>query len=137
MIMTRTMPPAYILHDPRETFEQFQARQRAAYQAGKWAWREGVINAAAVHLYDELVRCVGANRFAWIKEDTLAAALERSVATIRRWMGQLVRAGLIRRDRRFGLSSLTSIVAYDMSAPIRQYLMTRWWNRRRMTTCCS
>src|SRR5215213_6306128 len=104
MIVTRTMPPAYILHDPRETFEQFQARQRAAYQAGKWAWREGAISSQALQLYDELVRVVGANTVGWIKEETLAERLRRSVCTIRRWMRQLVQADLIRRGRRFGLS---------------------------------
>ncbi len=60
------------------------------------------------------MRFVGANRFTWVKEATLAVELHRSMSTIKRWMQQLVVARLIRRDRRFGATSLTYIVAYDV-----------------------
>lgn len=106
--------PGRPLYDPRETLEDFRSRQREAYQAGKLAWRDGTISGQALQLYDELVRVVGANKFGWIKEETLAALLVRSVSTVKRWMSQLVRARLIRRDRRFGGSSLTYITAYDI-----------------------
>jgi hypothetical protein len=59
------------------------------------------------------VRYVGGNRFAWVKEETLAAELHRSASTIKRWMQQLVQAGLIRRGRRFGATSLTFLTTYD------------------------
>lgn len=104
--------PSYLQYDPQETFEAFQCRQRSAYQAGKQAWRAGLVNGQALQLYDELVRYVGANRFCWVKEETLAAQLGRSESTIKRWMRQLVEVGLISRGRRFGQTSLTFITAY-------------------------
>jgi hypothetical protein len=81
--------PAHLRYNPHETLAAFQARQRHAYQAGKAAWREGRINAQALQLYEELVRYVGANTCAWVKEETLASELGRSVSTIKRWMQQL------------------------------------------------
>ncbi|MBA3946157.1 MAG: hypothetical protein H0X37_16535, partial [Herpetosiphonaceae bacterium] len=108
------------MYDVEETAHAFQARQRAAYLAGKATWRDGRISGQALQLYDELVRYVGANRFCWVKEETLADLLHRSVSTIKRWMQQLVDVHLIRRDRRFGLSSLTAITAYDTGADSAQ-----------------
>src|ERR671927_1049584 len=99
--------PAHLRYNPHETVSAFQARQRHAYQIGKAAWREGRISGQALQLYEELVRYVGGNRFAWVKEETLAAELQRSASTIKRWMQQLVHAGLIDRGRRFGATSLT------------------------------
>ena len=116
-----TFHPTQLRYNPHETRETFQARQRHAYQAGKGAWRAGLINAQALQLYEELVRYVGGNRCAWVKEETLAAELHRSASTIKRWMQQLVQAGLIRRGRRFGATSLTALTAYD---PLT-------WNRSR------
>ncbi|MDQ3732203.1 MAG: helix-turn-helix domain-containing protein, partial [Pseudomonadota bacterium] len=115
---TAPAQPFHLLYDPQETFDAFQRRQRSAYQAGKQAWRVGLVNGQALQLYDELVRYVGANKFCWVKEETLAAQLGRSASTIKRWMSQLVEAGLIRRGRRFGHTSLTRITAYlyDASA---------------------
>src|SRR4051812_11997015 len=109
---TAPFRPSHLLYHPQETFEAFQSRQRSAYQAGKQAWRAGRVNGQALQLYDELVRSVGANSFCWVKEETLAAQLGRSASTIKRWMSLLVQAGLIRRGRRFGHSSLTTITAY-------------------------
>src|SRR5919199_3526551 len=91
-------PPSHLLYNAHETLEEFRSRQRDAYHAGKLAWREGVINGQALQLYNELVQRVGANKFAWIKEETLAKQLGRSVSTIKRWMNQLVKVGLIQRD---------------------------------------
>src|SRR5919199_2183834 len=105
--------PTHLRYNPHETLAAFQARQRHAYQAGKTAWRAGRINAQALQLYEELVRYVGANTCAWVKEETLARELDRSVSTIKRWMQQLVQAQLIRRGRRFGATSLTFLTAYD------------------------
>ena len=107
---------AHLRYDMHEPLPAFRERQRHAYQAGKAAWRDAQITAQALQLYEELVRFVGANRFAWVKEETLALALRRSGSTIKRWMQQLVDANLIRRERRFGATSLTYITAYDADA---------------------
>ena len=104
MIAARMQQPSHLLFNVHETLEEFRSRQRGAYHAGKLAWREGLINAQALQLYNELVQCVGANQFAWVKEETLAEVLDRSVSTIKLWIRQLVSAGLIRRGRRFGTS---------------------------------
>jgi hypothetical protein len=106
-------PLTHLRYDAHEPLPAFRERQRHAYQAGKAVWRDGRISAQVLLLYEELVRFVGANRFAWVKEETLALELRRSVSTIKRWMQQLVRVGLILRERRFGATSLTYIAAYD------------------------
>src|ERR671933_231147 len=108
---------AHLRYDPQEPLPAFRERQRHAFQVGKAAWRDAQITAQALQLYEELVRFVGANRFAWVKEATLADELRRSASTIKRWMQQLVDAHLIRRERRFGATSLTYITAYDAAEP--------------------
>ena len=92
------MQPPYFRYNPAETLDAFQARQRAAFNAGKAAWRAGEINGQALQLYEVLVRYVGMNQRAWVKEPTLVEELGRSKSTIVRWMQQLVGAGLIRID---------------------------------------
>ena len=109
---------AHLRYDAHEPLPAFRERQRQAYQAGKSAWRDSQITAQALQLYEELVRFVGANRFAWVKEQTLAGELRRSASTIKRWMQQLVEANLIRRERRFGATSLTYITAYEPDADV-------------------
>src|SRR5919199_1225971 len=112
--MTAAVPqPTHLRYHPHETLAAFQVRQRHAYQVGKTAWRAGLISAQALQLYEELVRYVGGNRCAWVKEETLAAELHRSASTIKRWMQQLVQAQLIRRGRRLGATRRTSLTAYD------------------------
>jgi hypothetical protein len=111
---TAPLQPSRLHYDPTETFEAFQARQRHAYRRGKAAWRARQISGQALQLYDELVRYVGTHQFCWVKEETLATQLGRSLSTIKRWMQQLAQANLIRRERRFGGSSLTYIAAYDL-----------------------
>ena len=118
MIVARAHHASHLLYNPHETLDELRERQCSAYQAGKLAWRAGLINGQALQLYNELIRCVGANRFAWIKEDTLAEQLGRSVSTIKRWMSQLVSANLVHRGRRFGSASLTYIVAYRQSSAL-------------------
>src|ERR687894_1244819 len=109
-------PLTHLRYDAHEPLAAFRERQRHAYQAGKDAWRDAQITAQALQLYEELVRFVGANRYAWVKEETLAVELRRSASTIKRWMQQLVDANLIRRERRFGATSLTYLTAYDAAA---------------------
>ena len=118
MIATFTRQPAYLRYDAHETLDIFRERQSGAYQQGTIAWRDGRINGQALQLYNELIRYVGANKFAWIREDTLAEGLGRSVSTIKRWMRQLVSAELIQRGRRFGSASLTYIAAYGQDADL-------------------
>jgi len=113
--MSATALPSRHHYDVHETLETLQARQRRAYNAGKNAWREGLINGQALQLYEVLVRRVGANQYCWIGEDALAEELRRSVSTIKRWMRQLVLARLIRRGRQFGYTTHTFIGAYDQS----------------------
>jgi hypothetical protein len=120
----RRSHPAHLRYNPDETLDNFRRRQRHAYLAGKLAWREHLINAQALQLYNELIHVVGANKFAWIKEETLAQHFDRSVSTIKRWISQLVHAGLIQRGRRFGSASLTSITAYQRDAPEQQPSIT-------------
>jgi len=97
-----------------------QARQRQAYCAGKVAWREGRISGQVLQLYEELVRRVGANDYSWIGEETLATELNRSFSTIKRWMRQLIDAHLIRRERQFGHTSHTYIVAYESTTETKE-----------------
>ena len=112
---TTPLQPSRLSYDPTETFEAFQARQRHAYCRGKAAWRARQISGQALQLYDELVRYVGTHQFCWVKEETLAAQLGRSLSTIKRWMQQLAHANLIHRERRFGGSSLTYVTAYEVA----------------------
>ncbi len=104
-----------LAYDPSEPLEAFRVRQRRAYDAGEQAWREGSINAQAQKLYNLLVRYVGAHRFCWVGEETLAAELSKDVSTIKRWIRQLRAAHLVRRERRYGHASLTFITAYDQT----------------------
>lgn len=111
----RPMPD--LAYDPHETLTAFQARQHRAYDAGRHALSERRIKVHLVHLYEALVRCVGANQYAWVGEARLAEEFGVDVATIKRWIAKLVQAGLIRRQRRFATTSLTFITAYDSPAP--------------------
>lgn len=96
-----------------ETHAEFRARQRSAYDAGRYAWQERCIPTYLLPFYESLVERVGANTYSWVSEDTLAEAFQVDVSTIKRWIAKLVQAGLIRRQRQFGTSSRTYITAYD------------------------
>ncbi len=106
-------PPHY-LYDPQETLAHFRTRQQHAYAAGRRAWRERLLKAQLLPFYEALVSYVGRNQYTWVKEQTLAEQFAVHVATIKRWLGTLIDAGLIRRQRRFATSSLTFITAYDV-----------------------
>ncbi|HEX6287897.1 MAG TPA: DnaA N-terminal domain-containing protein [Herpetosiphonaceae bacterium] len=116
--MQTTMKPdrSALAYDPNETLAAFQARQHRAYEAGRRALHERRIKVQLLHLYESLVRCVGANQYAWVGEAYLAEEFGVDVATIKRWMAKLVQAGLIRRQRRFATTSLTFITTYDRPA---------------------
>lgn len=96
-----------------ETHAEFRARQRRAYDAGRHAWQERRMPAYLIPFYESLVERVGANKYTWVSEETLAEAFHVDISTIKRWITKLVHAELIRRQRQFATSSRTYITAYD------------------------
>ena len=102
-----------LTYDPNETFEQFCQRRHHALEQGRQAVRERRISGDLYLFYEYLIERVGANRYTWVSEDTLAEVFRVDASTIKRWMAKLVRAGLIRRQRQFATSSRTYITAYD------------------------
>ncbi len=115
-----TAAGAHFLYDPHETLDQFRSRQAHAYAAGRRAWQERRIRGHLLPFYEALIRYVGQNQYAWVKEQTLAAEFAVHVATIKRWLAKLEAASLIRRQRRFATSSLTYVTAYDQEQGGRQ-----------------
>ncbi len=101
------------LYAPHETLDQFTARQRRAYAAFEIAWRDERVSVKLKGYYDQLVRAVGTNAYAWWSEAAWAAEFGVSVSTIKRVLAALVKAGLIRRERQFAGSSHTYLTAYD------------------------
>ncbi|MDP9313303.1 MAG: hypothetical protein M3R24_20870 [Chloroflexota bacterium] len=101
------------LYDPHETLDQFTARRRQAYAAFEIAWREERVSVKLKGYYDQLVRAVGTNAYAWWSEAAWAEEFGVSVSTIKRVLAALVKAGLIRRERQFAGSSHTYLTAYD------------------------
>ncbi|HEY0606145.1 MAG TPA: DnaA N-terminal domain-containing protein, partial [Herpetosiphonaceae bacterium] len=99
--------------DPNETFEQLGARRQHALDQGRQAVRERRISGDLYLFYEYLIERVGANKYTWIGEDTLAEVFSVDASTIKRWIAKLVHAGLIRRQRQFGTTSRTYIAAYD------------------------
>ncbi|HEY0739305.1 MAG TPA: DnaA N-terminal domain-containing protein [Herpetosiphonaceae bacterium] len=102
-----------LVYDPNETYEQLGARRQHALDQGRQAVRERRISGDLYLFYEYLIERVGANKYTWIGEDTLAEVFSVDASTIKRWMAKLVRAGLIRRQRQFGTTSRTYISAYD------------------------
>ena len=107
------------VYDAGETVEQFATRQRQAFAAFELAWREGRVSLKLKGYYDQLVRDVGANAYAWWTEDRWAEAFGVSASTIKRVLAALMAAGLIRRERQFGSSSRTYLTVYDRAAACR------------------
>lgn len=107
-----------LTYNPRETRDEFLARQRRAYDAGRRAWQERRIPAYLIPFYETLVERVGANSYTWVSEETLAQAFQVDVSTIKRWIARLVRVGLIRRQRQFATSSRTYITTYDATTEL-------------------
>jgi hypothetical protein len=102
-----------LTYDPNETYEQFCQRRQYALEQGRQAVRERRISGNLYLCYEYLIERVGANRYTWVSEDTLAEVFQVDASTIKRWMAKLVRAGIIRRQRQFATSSRTYITAYD------------------------
>lgn len=104
------------VYDARETVAAFAARQRQAFAAFDVVWRAGQVSLKLKGYYDQLVRDVGTNAYAWWTEERWAEAFGVSVSTIKRVLRALTRAGLIRRERQFGTSSRTYLTVYDRVA---------------------
>lgn len=104
------------VYDAGETVEQFAQRQRQAFAAFELAWRDGRVSLKLKGYYDQVVRDVGANAYAWWTEARWAEAFGVSASTIKRVLARLTKAGLIRRERQFGASSRTYLTVYDCAA---------------------
>lgn len=93
----------------------YQNRRAYAYEIGERAALQRIISTDAyLFLYKELVRLCKDRAFCWPGLDWLAEHLGMSVGTIKRWLDELVCAGLIRRKPRpGGLTTLTIIPALD------------------------
>lgn len=102
-----------LAYDPNETYEQFCTRRQHALEQGRQAVRERRISGTLYLFYEYLIERVGANRYTWVSEETMAEVFGVDASTIKRWIAKLVRAGLIRRQRQFATSSRTYITAYD------------------------
>ncbi len=91
------------------------ARRAYAFDIGEGLAQKRVISADAyLFLYKELVRLCKDRAFCWPGLDWLAQRLGTSIGTIKRWLDELVSAGLIRRKPRpGGLTTLTTIPALD------------------------
>ncbi len=90
-------------------------RRAYAFDIGEALAQKRVISADAyLFLYKELVRLCKERAFCWPGLDWLAERLGTSVGTIKRWLEELISAGLIRRKPRpGGLTTLTTIPALD------------------------
>ncbi|HEY0602080.1 MAG TPA: DnaA N-terminal domain-containing protein [Herpetosiphonaceae bacterium] len=102
-----------LAYDLDESYEQFCARRQHALEQGRQAVRERRISGDLYLFYEYLIERVGANRYTWVSEETMAEVFGVDASTIKRWIAKLVRAGLIRRQRQFATSSRTYITAYD------------------------
>src|SRR5215212_3986397 len=98
---------------------QLRARRSHAFVIGEAKARQREISADAyLFLYKELVGLAGERTYCWPSLDFLAATLDTSEGTLKRWMKELERADLIRRKPRSGgQTSLTYITAYLPSDP--------------------
>jgi hypothetical protein len=99
--------------------ERLAARRATAFYIGEAKARRREISADAyLFLYKELVTLAGERTYCWPGLDYLAATLETSEGTIKRWLRELEQADLIQRKARpGGLTTLTYISAYLTGIP--------------------
>ena len=102
-----------LTYNPNETYEQFCGRRQHALEQGRQAVRERRISGDLYLFYEYLIERVGANRYTWVSEETMAEVFGVDASTIKRRIAKLLQAGLIRRQRQFATSSHTYITAYD------------------------
>ncbi|HEX6291907.1 MAG TPA: DnaA N-terminal domain-containing protein [Herpetosiphonaceae bacterium] len=96
----------------------YQARRTYAYEIGERAALQRVISAEAyLFLYKELVRLCKDRTYCWAGVAWMTERLGVSEGTIKRWLRQLVDAGLIERTPRPGgdtaLTRVPALVAFD------------------------
>ncbi|HEX6292907.1 MAG TPA: DnaA N-terminal domain-containing protein [Herpetosiphonaceae bacterium] len=108
-------PPATAERDDRE---HYAARRTYAYELGEQAALQRVISAEAyLFLYKELVRLCKDRTYCWAGVAWMTQRLGVSEGTIKRWLRQLVDAGLIERTPRPGgdtaLTRIPALVAFD------------------------
>jgi hypothetical protein len=115
--LKRHRPPAPIIsdHSPpaRPSRGTLRARRAYAFDRGEALARQRAISADAyLFLYKELVCLCGDDASCWPGIAWLARRLDVSTGTIKRWMEELVGAGLVQRQcRSGGRTSLTTITA--------------------------
>src|SRR5919199_2304792 len=120
--MITTLAPTSNEADP-SGLVQFRRRRSTAFALGEAKARQREISADAyLFLYKELVGLAGDRTYCWPSLDFLAATLDTSEGTLKRWMKELERTDLIRRKPRpGGQTSLTYITAYlapDVAAAV-------------------
>lgn len=100
------------------TRADYNARRAYAYAIGEELALQRTISADAyLFLYKELVRLCMDRTYCWAGVEWLANRLQTSQGTVKRWLTQLVSAGLIQRKPRPGgdtaLTSIPALAAYD------------------------
>ncbi len=98
----------------------YNTRRSYAFEVGEALALGRAISADAyLFLYKELVRLCKHRTYCWAGVDWLAQHLHTSVGTVKRWLTQLVAAGLIQRTPRPGgdtaLTTIVPLVSYDNS----------------------
>ena len=112
------------VHQPRRTqqhsgaltgLDALQARRSHAFAVGEASALERNVSADAyLFLYKELVRLCKDGTRCWPGLAWLVERLGASEGTVKRWLAELVNAGLIRRTARAGgLTTLTTVVALE------------------------
>ncbi len=104
--------------EPDSGLANYNARRSFAYAVGEELALQRTISADAfLFLYKELVRLCKNRTYCWAGVDWLAQRLETSQGTVKRWITQLVAAGLIQRKTRPGgdtaLTSVCALIVYD------------------------
>jgi hypothetical protein len=115
--------PTGAANDDRFGLAHLRRRRSTAFALGEAKARRREISADAyLFLYKELVALAGDRTYCWPSLDFLAATLDTSEGTLKRWMKELERTDLIRRKPRpGGQTSLTYITAYlapDVAAAV-------------------
>lgn len=100
---------------------EYNARRAYAYTIGEEHAIQRTISADAyLFLYKELVRLCMNRTYCWAGVDWLARRLQTSQGTVKRWLTQLVSAGLIQRKPRPGgdtaLTTIPALQVYDQQA---------------------
>src|SRR5919199_665488 len=111
--MITTLAPTSNVADPSRLVKLRRRPSTAFALGGAPAPPREISADAYLFLYKELVGLAGDRTYRWASLDFLAGTLDTSEGTLKRWMKELERADLIRRQPRpGGQTSLTYITAY-------------------------